>query len=275
MGRERARNFTRKIDAERFLALLEADKLRGQWVDPEAGKIPFAEFAERWYATTVPLKPKTRAGYRSLLDSRVLPHMGHLQLRHVHPLLVREWVVDLQSAGISASRIRQARNVLHAMFKLAQESSLVVRNPVDGVKTPPVRSGDRRHLTPNEVQRLATSMPAPYDVLTYVLAFTGIRFGEAAALRRSRCDLSRSRLHIAESLAEVGGDLHFGHTKTHRQRTVVVAGTVRDLLAQHLETVGPGADALVFTSPTGRPLRYSNFATASGYRPPKLPASPT
>lgn len=259
MGRERARNFARRIDAERFLNVVETDKLRGQWVDPEAGKVTVAEFSERWYASTVSLKPKTRGCYRSLLDSRILPYLGHLQLRQVDPLLVREWVVDLQEAEISASRIRQARNVAHAVFGLAQQASLVARSPVEGVKTPPLPASDRRYLTPAQVQQLGASMPRPYDVLTYVLAYTGIRFGEAAALRRFRCDGPRSRLHIAESLAEVGGDLYFGPTKTHRARTVVVPATIRDLLAQHLGTIEDEPEALVFTSPKGRALRYSNF----------------
>jgi hypothetical protein len=91
-GRERARNFTRKLDAERFLIGIESDKLRGQWVDPEAGRIRLSEVAERWYATTVPLKPKTRSGYRSLLDSRILPYLGDLQLGQIDPVLIREWV---------------------------------------------------------------------------------------------------------------------------------------------------------------------------------------
>lgn len=258
-GRERARSFPRRIDAERFLNLIEADKLRGDWVDPEAGKVTVAEFSERWFGTTVGLKPKTRAGYRSLLDSRILPYLGHLQLRRVDPLVVREWVADLLEAGISASRIRQARNVIHAVFGLAQEASLIVRNPVEGVKTPPLPASQRRYLTPAQVGALAGSMPRPYDVLTYVLSYTGIRFGEAAALRRFRCDMARSRLRIAESLAEVGGNLHFGPTKTHRQRTVVVPATIRDLLAEHLDTLTESPESLVFASQRGRPLRYSNF----------------
>lgn len=259
MRRERARNFPRKVDAERFLALVEAEKVRGEWVDPEAGKVTVAEFSERWYATTVTLKPKTRAGYRSLLDSRILPYLGHLQLRRVDPLLVREWIADLQEHGISASRIRQARNVVHAMFGLAQQASLIARNPVEGINTPPLPVTDRRILTSEQVQLLAASMPDRYQVLAYVLAYTGIRFGEAAALRRSRCDVAAAHLHIAESLAEVAGDLHFGPTKTHRRRTVVIPATVRDDLAKHLDTVDHAPHALVFTSPTGQPLRYSNF----------------
>ena len=176
-GRERARTFIRRVDAERFLNVIETDKLRGQWLDPEAGKVTVAEFSERWYATTVSLKPKTRAGYRSLLDSRILPYLGHLQLRQVDPLVVREWVADLQDADLSASRIRQARNVIHAIFGLAQQSSRIVRNPVEGVKTPPLPASSRRFLTPEQVQQLAVSIPDPYDVLVYLLAYTGIRLG--------------------------------------------------------------------------------------------------
>lgn len=258
-GRERARNFKRRVDAERFLTKIESDKLRGDWIDPEAGRVSVADFAERWHAGTVPLKPKTRTGYRSLLDSRVLPYLGHLQLRQVNPMVVREWIAELQEDGLSPSRIRQARNVLHAVFNLAAEASLVPRNPVAGVKTPPVLPGTRRFLTAEQVEHLAASMRPPYDLLVRVLAYSGIRFGEAAALRRSRCDLDRSRLHIVESLAEVAGRLHFGSTKTNRQRVVALPTTVRDRLKDHLDRIGPEAGALLFTSPKGRPLRYSNF----------------
>jgi integrase len=258
-GRERARNFTRKADAERFLVQIESDKLRGQWVDPEAGRIKLGEFAERWYTTTVPLKPKTRSGYRSLLDSRILPYLGDLQLRQIDPILIREWVADLQQDGLSASRIRQARNVLHSVFNMAVDGAMVTRNPVTGVKTPPVVSPPRRYLTAEQVGSLADTTESPYDLLVLVFAYSGIRFGEAAALRRSHCDLEGSRLHISESLAEVAGQLHFGTTKTHRQRVVVLPATIRDKLRDHLNTTDPTPNDLVFTSPQGGPLRYSNF----------------
>ena len=258
-GRERARNFTRKADAERFLVQIESEKLRGQWIDPEAGRIELGEFAERWYATTVPLKPKTRSGYRSLLDSRIIPYLGDLQLTQIDPLLVREWVADLQEDGLSASRIRQARNVLHSVFNMAVDGAMVARNPVTAVTTPPVVSPPRRYLNAEQVNRLAGATKPPYDLLVLVLAYSGIRFGEAAALRRSRCDLEGSRLHISESLAEVAGQLHFGTTKTHRQRIVVLPATIRGKLRVHLNTADPAPDDLVFTSPQGGPLRYSNF----------------
>ncbi len=258
-GRERARNFTRKVDADRFLIGVESEKLRGQWIDPEAARIRLSEVAERWYSTTAPLKPKTRSGYRSLLNSRILPNLGDLQLRQIDPVVVREWVADLQEDGLSASRIRQARNVLHAVFKTAVDGSMINRNPVAGVKTPPVVTPPRRYLTADQVGKLADAIESPYDLLVLVLTYSGIRFGEAAALRRSDCDLEGSRLHIKESLAEVAGQLHFGTTKTHRQRVVALPASIRDMLEDHLQGNDIASRGLVFTSPKGRPVRYSNF----------------
>jgi hypothetical protein len=59
-GREHKRSFNRKTDATNFLVSIEDAKLRNAYVDPAKGKVGFAEWAERWYATTAGLKPGTR-----------------------------------------------------------------------------------------------------------------------------------------------------------------------------------------------------------------------
>jgi integrase len=115
-------------------------------------------------------------------------------------------------------------------------------------------------LSAEEVERLASAIRDPYATLVYLLAYGGLRWGEAAALRRRRCQLARSRIEVAESLAEVRGTLHFGPTKTHRRRLVTIPGFLRDSMAEHLDQHVPDTpDALVFTSPEGLPLRNSNF----------------
>jgi hypothetical protein len=61
LGRQVAADttFANKSDARRWLATVEADIVRGHWIDPDAGKIPFGEYAERWVAER-PLRPRTR-----------------------------------------------------------------------------------------------------------------------------------------------------------------------------------------------------------------------
>lgn len=83
---------------------------------------------------------------------------------------------------------------------------------------------------------------------------------EAVALRRRSIDLPRRRLIVTESLAEVGGELTFGPTKSHAERSVPLTRSLVEALDNHLdERVDRRLDALVFTSQKGHPLRYANF----------------
>ncbi len=114
---------------------------------------------------------------------------------------------------------------------------------------------------------LAATTRQPYGTLVYLLAYGGLRWGEAAALRRKRCDLSRSRIEVAESLADVGGHLYFGPTKNHRSRIVPIPGFLCDLFTEHLDRHVPNdPEALVFTTPNGTPLRNSNFRRQIWYQ---------
>ena len=262
-NRWRSKTFDRKLDAERWLRTSLATLDRGEWIDPVMGRTRLAQVAERWLATIAPLKPKTRANYESLLRVHVLVAFGEWELRRVDRLAVREWLAALQAKGMSSSRVRQARQVLVSILELAVEAGHIAGNPAKGLK---VVGGERRemlHLDAGQVADLAKAaedLQSGSGTLVLVLAYGGLRWGEAVALRRGRCDLLRSRLHIRESMAEVSGDLHFGPTKTHQDRTIVLPPFLRDRLAAHLaEHVEHDTEALVFTSPSGHPLRNSNW----------------
>jgi Phage integrase, N-terminal SAM-like domain len=121
-GRERAKSFARKVDAERFLVAVEDAKLRGAYVDPAAGKVAFSEWAERWYNTTAALRHTTRRDYRKLLDQQVLPAFGADSLAGIDALAVREWVAGLVAGGLSARRARKAHAVLRQVLASAVES---------------------------------------------------------------------------------------------------------------------------------------------------------
>jgi integrase len=259
-GHERARSFLRRVDAQRFAATVEADILRGEWADPRLAKTVLTEWSNRWLRTKASLKPKTLAGYESHLNAHVLPSFGTHELRHIDRMAVEEWVADLQMSGLGPSGVRQARQVLNSMMQLAVEAGYLLVNPVTGVKV--ARQPDREmlFLSAAKVELLAASTPHPYGTLVYLLAYGGLRWGEAAAIRRKRCDLLRSRIEVAESVTEPRGKLHFGPTKTYRRRTVVIPGFLSEFIAEHLaRDVSDDPDALVFTTQEGKPLRNSNF----------------
>ena len=115
-------------------------------------------------------------------------------------------------------------------------------------------------LTAEQVSRLADVCEEHQDgagVLIRFLGYTGLRWGEAVALRRSAINLDRRRVRVKESATEVGGKLEWGTPKTHEARTVIAPTFLSTRLASHVDGMSP--NDLVFTAPQGGPLRVSNF----------------
>ena len=262
-GRWKSKTFDRKVDAQRWLRSQLSSIDRGEWLDPVLRRTRFEELAEKWLSTIAGLRPKTQAGYESLLRCHVLPEFGGRELAQIDRVFIREWLAGLQRVGLSTSRTRQARQVVSSILGLAVEGGYIAINPARGLKVIGGTQREMLHLSASQVQHLAEAaerLRPGSGVLVRLLGYGGVRWGEAIAIRRGRCDLVRSRLFVRESVSEVRGHLYFGPTKTHQDRVIVLAPFLRDDLAIHLaEHVAPDDDALVFTSPRGEPLRASNW----------------
>jgi integrase len=133
---------------------------------------------------------------------------------------------------------------------------------------PPSRHEEPAFLTAQQVATLADAMPTTTArLLVYAAAYTGLRAGELAGLRRKDVDLLCGVVHVRQALKSVDGqDTQngpvFGSTKTGNTRTVTLPRFLRAALNEHLTVGHPGdtnADALVFTSPEGAILRHGPF----------------
>lgn len=256
-GKERSQSFRRKVDAERFLTAMESSKLRGEWVDPALSRTTLADFSERWVGTIADLAASTKEGYVTKLRVHVLPRFGGMPLRGISGLAIREWVAGMQAAGTSRHTARQAKQVLGAIMKLAVEEGYIPKNPAAGVRLGKSAKSEQQFITDDQVAALADAIDARYAGWVWFMAYSGLRWGEAAALRRGR--VTGDRIRVVQSLSEVGG-AHFKPTKTYATRTVLLPQLVAETLAIHLASPGElGADELVFTAPEGGPLHSRNF----------------
>jgi integrase len=272
-GREYARHFGRRIDAQRWLDSVTTAVQTGTYVDPALGKITVGEWAQRWLGGQAHLKPSTYERYASVVRKHVVPEWGELSLADVSHADVQAWVSRL-AAGRSASTARKAHRVLSLILSLAVRDGRLVKNPADGVGLPRETQKDRRYLTHEQVRELAAACADPlpsvlkrraerghasadYELVVLFLAYTGIRFGEMAALRVRRLDPLKRRVEIAEAATSVNGALIWGTPKGHARRWVSVPRFVAERLGEHV--AGRAPDDLVFTSPQGEPLRAANF----------------
>ena len=153
-----------------------------------------SEWATGWLETTAHLKPKTRDGYASLLRHHIIPRFGSRSLSSIRPVGVQRFVSELTEAGLSPSRIRQVRHLLGMLFTAAIANGMIARSPVSGGKGAP-RTSPGGALSDRRPGRSRGRRGArAYRALVYLLAYGGLRWGEMAALRRSRCNLLRSRI---------------------------------------------------------------------------------
>lgn len=259
LGRERARNFERKTDANLFAATVEADMARGDWLDPSLGRVTFGEWAEDWLAQLTHLKPKTVLDYRSTLHKHVLPHLGRARIAELDRVALRRWVAELTKAGAGPSTTRVAAHVARSVLELAVDGGALKANPASGLKTPRSVQTDKHFLTPDSVELLAATILQPSGQLIRFAAYTGLRAGEIGALRLGRLDLGRGVVEVAESLSDVAGHLVFGPPKTYARRHVPLP----DFLVEEMARFVHGRDAdpadLVFHAPHGGVLRHGNF----------------
>lgn len=122
--------FSTKTEAGRWLSVLEADMLRGTWVDPADGEMHFDELAERWFATKIHLRETTKLQYRYLLDKHILPFFGGRPIGSVTVLDVQTWLADRKArTKLSSNSVAKAYKVLRMVMETAVDAGLVLRSP--------------------------------------------------------------------------------------------------------------------------------------------------
>jgi len=256
-GKEHARHFDRKADAERWVAASTTAVARGDWIDPAKSRISVKEWSVVWLATKTHLRPRTRELYETALRVWVLPRWERVPLSAITHTDVVKWMSDLNQQH-SPAVTRQALLVLTQMLRLAVRDGRLARNVADGVARPRMARPVQRFLTHEEIARLASELPEPYDLMVTFLAFTGLRFGEVAGLSVGDVDTKKGRIQVNWSVSELSkGGLHRDAPKTYRRRSVPIPGFLHDRLATYV--AGRAADDPLFKSMRGGPLRNSNF----------------
>ncbi|GAA5156388.1 MULTISPECIES: tyrosine-type recombinase/integrase [Amycolatopsis] len=254
-GKQRKKSFTRKTDAESFAASLEHGLRSGSYIAPEAGRVQVGEWAKRWLDAQGHLARSTFVRYEIAINTHILPRWGNVHLSSIKHADVQVWVSGLAKEWSAASVIK-VHGVFSQMLAWAVKDARLARNPAEGVRLPRPALPDHRYLNHAQVAALADACGS-YGIVVRFLAYTGLRWGELAALKVGRVDLQRRRVLIAESVTEVNGELVWGTPKTHERRSVPLPRFLADELASRIEHRPD--DALVFTSPQGGVLRVRNF----------------
>jgi integrase len=261
--------FTTRAEANDWLIVQKSLLVRGEWTDPDRGKVPFAAYAGRWIDERAGLRPRTRELYRWLLSRYLEPSFGRVHLAVIDPPMVRTWRARLLESGVSQSMVAKAYRLLRGILMTAvEQDELIRRNPCRIVGAGTESPDERPVLSIEQVCVLADLMPARQRMLIMVATFASLRYGEVTALRRMDIDLARGAVSVRQAFTEVRGQgMMLGPPKSRAGlRTVGLPNGILTELRDHLaQFVSPEPTALVFTGPKGAPIRRSNFNPLVGW----------
>jgi len=265
-GRERARHFDRKVDAQRWLDEVTATLVGGTYVDPTLGRQTFQAYAETWRATQ-PHRPTTAKNVEQHLRRYAYDTLGDRPLAAIRPSEVQAWVTAL-SPRLAPSTLHTVVNTIRAVFAAAVRDRVIAHNPCVGVALPRVPRRRIEPLTLDQVQTIIAATPEQYRALMVVAAGTGLRSGELFGLQVRHIDFHRRTLTVEQQVQQIPGhSVYVGPPKTQSSyRIVPLPQVVVDALSDHLRRHPAAADDFVFTAPEGGPIVRTSFMHAA-WRP--------
>ena len=212
------------------------------------------------------LSPSTTRRYSSIWATHIKDSIGRRRIESLGPYDVELYLRGLKASGLSEASVRQTRAILHRSCRLARKwSGNVLPNPISGTEMPDWVLHEQpeavRAPSTEEVRALFTASKkfgARMHGFVAVIASTGMRRGEACALRWSDIDFTAARLTVDESVVAAYGGAQVKPPKSRAGvRTVAIdRTTLATLVALQQET-----DRLVVLGDFVTEPRHFVFAT--------------
>jgi integrase len=272
-GSQRSKTFTLKADAVAWDAKTKLAKRQGELAALDAGKQLLRDFLVEWRALYAEphLAPTTLRLYDDLVTRILVPTLGHMNLRQLTTQRIQQASADLMREGVPAATVRKSLTLLQGALERAVEWGKINANPARYVRKPnapaPRLTDPLSPRQVEEVRRVLLDRGRLRDAtLVSVLAYAGLRPGEALALRWE--DLKRRTISVDKSLA-LGEERS---TKTRRTRSVrMLTPLASDLAKWKLASDQVGSGDLIFPASRGsawtdadyRNWRKRHFKTAA------------
>lgn len=238
----------------------------------KSGKLTVREHLTAWLQDycKANLSPRTWEMYSWLLHKHVIPEIGNIPLSQLKPQALQHLFGQKLSVGLSNRTVQIIRNILHRSFVHGIKTGALARNPVDATDNLKVKRRTMKTMSESDLHLfLEMARDTEYYSLFYLLLFSGLRRGEAIALRWYDVDLLLCQIAVTRSLqylhsATADKRISFKTPKSGKGRLIALSPSTVQVLKEHkvnqaelrkkLELPTIGDSDLVFCHFDGSPL---------------------
>lgn len=237
---------------ERFMMEFEERVKNGKYLSGE--KITFKAFTEKWmeeYAK-LQLEATTVENYTFLLNTHILPAIGHLKLSRVQPAHLNklystmlEERKDGKEGGYSPTTIKRCHATISSIMSTAVQWNIITENPCQRVKPPKQtrNSSDIKFFTPEQAERFLAELNVEtadgriqlqHNIFFQLALFCGMRRSELVALHWSDIDYSQRTICINKCTTIVKNQPYQKNTKNRTsERTIAIPDSVLVMLKSY------------------------------------------
>ena len=261
---------TKKVAQQRMHELLHTLE-QGAYVRPS--RLTVAQFLGEWLQDYVELNcsPRTKASYEMIIRRHLIPELGSIPLSQLEPRHLQASYSRQRERGrvdgkgqLSLQTVRYCHSLLAEALGYAVKMGLLSRNVAQATEAPRADHKVMPTLAPEDVPRfLKAAQETPYYTLFYLLLHTGLRRGEALALRWKNVDLGLASLGVSaylsvvEAAYKLNGTYVIKEPKTsHSRRRIALPPSLGLVLRQH--KAGQEAQRALL----GKPLTDNDFVFA-------------
>jgi len=223
-----------KADAKRRLRELQQAAEQGLALAPDP---TLADYLRKWLAEAAPrtLRPRTLAGYTSIVERHLIPALGRIRLCKLHPGDIDTYLNRVVESGLTTRTAQYHHAVLRRALGQAERWGYVGRNVARLVTPAQVRQRDMAPLTPDQARLFLAGIASDRLQALYAVSLSlGLRQGEALGLTWADVDLDARTITVRRTLQRYCGAYHLDDPKTQRsRRTISLPAPLAEALRQH------------------------------------------
>jgi hypothetical protein len=252
------------------LARRVADQIVGHVNQPEylPGRVATVEDFAAIYEREVMVptfKPSAAKSARSVARNNIIPTIGKYRLDEITGQVPQLMINAMRQRGNSRKTIRNAIAQLSAMLTAARGWGYIAAKFDWDTLFIPVEDAEKevRCFTPDESQRIIDNSPEPWGLCFALMAYLGLRSGEALALTWAIVDFENRVLRIRQSTW--CGRIQTVKSKTSR-RDLPLPEALITMLAAYRGRWRSNDHGLLFTNHWGNPIS-ANYVRRTVFHP--------
>jgi len=256
-GRETSRAFEKKTDAENHAKAQATDVVRGDYIDPKAGRTTFAELGQRWLASRV-VDPASLIRYESLYRLHVLPRFGKKAIASITPSMIQGWIGEM-AQSFSPSTIGSAHLVLLGVLELAVADEAIKKNPAKSkvVQVPKSTGKEVVAWSDERVWAIIDAHPELFRAMPVIAATCGLRQSELFGLALEDIDFEAQVLRVRRQVKKLRGGVVYALPKNDRERVVPLPNWAADAIRAHVKKFKPEPITLPWEKLDGKPRSHN------------------